>query len=148
MFRLSDDAAAVGFARQSEELFGRHLIAFDVNSIPPGKLATPLLAAPGQAVMPREKVHGRAFDTGLELGTKRLDALFRRHIVKQLFEKSLPRLVQCLSVGKRVSLLADECRSKREIGADNEALGNVADDAREDRRYVVDHIDRLTVKGF
>lgn len=148
MFRLSDDAAAVGFARQSEELFGRHLIVVDINVMLPGKLSPPLLAASGQPVVPREKVRRRAFDAGLELGAERRDAFPRRHVVEQLFQQCLPRLVHCLSVGERVPLLADECRSKREIGADNEALGNVADDAREDRRHVVDHIDRLTVKGF
>ena len=50
-----------------------------------------------------------------------------------------------LAMGKRVSLLIDECRSKREIGTYNEAFGYVPYDARENRRHAVDIIDRLTV---
>lgn len=148
MFRLPDDFAAVGIARQIEELFGRQLIAIDVNVMLSGKLSPPLFAAPGQPVVPREKVHGRAFDTGLELFAERRDTFFRRHIVKELFEQRFPRLVQRLAVGKCVALLTHKGRGKQKIGANDKALGNVADDARENRRYAVDHIDRLTVKRF
>ena len=114
----------------------------------PGELPPSLLAAPGKAVVPREKVRCRAFDAGLELFAERRDVLLRRHIVKELFKKRLPRFVQRLAMGKRVALLAHKSRGKRKIVPNNKTPRRVADDAGENRRYVVDHIDRLTVNGF
>ena len=128
---MSDDAAAVGIARQIEELLGRQLIAVEVNVMLPGKLSPPLLAASGEPMMPREKVHRRALDAGLELFAERIDALFRRHIVKELFEQSLPRLVQRLAVGERVSLFANVSQREREIMTYDKSLGYDSDDTSE-----------------
>ena len=114
----------------------------------PGKLAPPLLAASSEAVVPREKFHGRALYAGPELFAERHDSFFRRHIFEQLFEQRFPRLVQRLAVGERISLFANVSQREREIIAYDKSLGYVSDNARENCLDAVDIIDRLTVYGF
>lgn len=85
MFRLPDDFAAVGIARQSEEIFRRQLISVNVNFMLPSKLPPPLLAASSEPMMLREEIRRRAFDSGLELFAESCNTLFRGHIIKELF---------------------------------------------------------------